>query len=115
MARAEWSRPKSDCPRSTEDVSSMFITALRGRAMTMRSKAAHIASASKPFFKCPHCSALYHIIKVEAGPESDDREITCRTCGGPLRPREGKFIFKYFLLRDAGRRQTWKRTQRTID
>jgi hypothetical protein len=80
-----------------------------GRAMAMRSKAAHSASASKPFFKCPHCSALYHIIKVEAGLESDDRQITCGTCGGPLRAREGKFVFKYFLLRHVGRRQKWKR------
>jgi hypothetical protein len=76
--------------------------------MAMRSKAALITSTSKPFYRCPHCSALYHIIKVEAGPESDDREITCRSCGGPLRASEGKFILKYFLLRKAGRRQRWK-------
>ena len=55
------------------------------------------------------CIALYHIIKVEGGSESDDRQITCRTCGGPLRGREGKFVFKYFLLRHVGRRQKWKR------
>jgi len=76
--------------------------------MAMRSKAAQITSTSNPFFRCPHCGALYHIIKVEAGPEPDDREITCRTCGGPLGVRDGKFILKYFLLRKAGRRQRWK-------
>ena len=76
--------------------------------MAITSKAAHVTSTRKPFFKCPHCSALYHIIKVEAGPESDDREITCRICGGPLRAREGKFVFKYFLLRHAGRPQKLK-------
>jgi hypothetical protein len=27
---------------------------------------------------------------------------------GPLRAREGKFVFKYFLLRHAGRGQKWK-------
>jgi hypothetical protein len=83
--------------------------------MAMRSKAANIASASKPFFKCPHCSALYHIIKVEAGPESDDRQITCRTCGGPLRAREGEFVFKYFLLRHAGRRQKSRHVAAELD
>jgi hypothetical protein len=81
--------------------------------MVLSSKAARVTTASKPFFKCPHCSALYHIIKVEAGPKSDDRETTCRTCGGPLQGQEGKFVFKYFLLlRKARRRQTWKRRER---
>jgi predicted Zn finger-like uncharacterized protein len=76
--------------------------------MAIRSKAAHIASASKPFFKCPNCSALYHIVKLEAGPESDGREITCRACG-PLRAREGKFVIKYFLLRHVSRHHKWQR------
>jgi transcription elongation factor Elf1 len=50
-------------------------------------------------FTCPNCQALYQIVKVEAGPETDSREIVCRVCGGPLAAREGKFILKYFLLR----------------
>jgi hypothetical protein len=57
------------------------------------------------FFNCPNCRALYQIIEVEAGPESDDREITCHACGGPLQGRVGKFVLKYFLLRKAGRIQ----------
>jgi hypothetical protein len=52
-------------------------------------------------FTCPRCQALYQVVKVEAGPESDNREITCRACGGPLVGREGKFVLKYFLLRKA--------------
>ena len=59
--------------------------------------------------RCPNCSALYHIVKVEAGPESIDREVTCRACGGPLPARDGKFVMKYFLLRKAGRNQKWNR------
>ena len=43
------------------------------------------------------------IVKVEAGPETDNREITCRVCGGPLTGREGKLVLKYFLLRKATR------------
>jgi ssDNA-binding Zn-finger/Zn-ribbon topoisomerase 1 len=39
--------------------------------------------------------------KIEAGPETDNREIKCRACGGPLVGREGKFVLKYFLLRKA--------------
>jgi hypothetical protein len=50
-------------------------------------------------FTCPNCQALYEVVKVEAGPETDSREIVCRACGGPLTGREGSFVLKYFLLR----------------
>jgi hypothetical protein len=50
------------------------------------------------FFRCPNCEARYHLVKVEAEPESKVRAITCRVCSGPLSPREGKFVLKYFLL-----------------
>ena len=66
------------------------------------SNAARHTATGKPFFKCPICEALYHIVKAEAGPESTDRNITRRVCGGPLPGREGKFVMKYFLLRKAG-------------
>ena len=56
---------------------------------------------------CPNCQALYQIVKVEAGPETIDREPTCRACGGPLAGRDGKFVLKYFLLRKAAR--IWRR------
>jgi hypothetical protein len=52
-------------------------------------------------FTCPNCGAFYQVVKVEAGPETDNREIACRACGGPLVGREGKFVLKYFLLRKA--------------
>jgi transcription elongation factor Elf1 len=54
-------------------------------------------------FTCPNCQALYEIVKVEAGPESDSREIVCRACGAPLTAREEKFVLKYFLLRKGVR------------
>ena len=38
---------------------------------------------------CPNCKAFYQVVKVEAGPETADSEITCRVCGGPLAGREG--------------------------
>jgi hypothetical protein len=50
-------------------------------------------------FTCPNCGAFYQIVKVEAGPETNDRELACRACGGPLAAREGKLVLKYFLLR----------------
>ena len=40
--------------------------------MAISSKAARLTAARKPFFKCPNCEALYHIVKVEAGPQSAD-------------------------------------------
>jgi hypothetical protein len=55
-------------------------------------------------FTCPNCKALYEVVKVEAGPETADREITCQVCGSPLVGREGKLVLKYFLLREAVRR-----------
>jgi hypothetical protein len=53
---------------------------------------------------CSKCKAFYEVVKVEAGPETADRETTCQVCGGPLTGREGKFVLKYFLLREAVRR-----------
>ena len=53
-------------------------------------------------FTCPNCDALYQVVKAEPGPETVDREIACRSCGGPLAGRDGKFVLKYFLLRKAG-------------
>jgi len=28
---------------------------------------------------CPHCKALYQVVKVEA-PEAEDQQISCRSC-----------------------------------
>ena len=64
-----------------------------------------VVAKGTQFFNCPNCNALYQIIKAEAGPESVDREVACRVCGGPLLGREGKFVVKYFMLRKAGRRK----------
>jgi hypothetical protein len=63
--------------------------------------------ARESAFKCPNCKALYQVVKVEAGPETADREITCQVCGSPLVGREGKFVLKYFLLREAVRRKRY--------
>ena len=35
-------------------------------------------------FNCVDCNALYHLIKVEAGPETIDRDLNCQACGAPL-------------------------------
>ena len=56
-----------------------------------------------PSFTCPNCDALYQVVKVEAGPETIDGEVACRSCGAPFAGMEGKFVLKYFLLRKAGR------------
>jgi predicted RNA-binding Zn-ribbon protein involved in translation (DUF1610 family) len=54
-------------------------------------------------FNCPNCNALYQIIKVEAGPETVDTQITCLVCGAPLPGRENGLVLKYFFLRKAAR------------
>jgi predicted Zn finger-like uncharacterized protein len=49
-------------------------------------------------FDCPHCSAQYRLVRVEAQQGLADREITCRSCGAPLQGREGRYALKYFLV-----------------
>jgi hypothetical protein len=56
-------------------------------------------------FTCPNCHAFYQVVKVEAGPETKGHEIACRVCGVPLAGREGKYVLKYFLLREGIRRK----------
>jgi hypothetical protein len=48
---------------------------------------------------CPNCNALYQVVKVEATPETNNREIACGVCGAPLAGREGEFVLKYFFMR----------------
>ncbi len=63
-------------------------------------------------FTCPNCSALYHVIKADAEPETTGREIACCVCGGPLPAHDGIFVRKYFLLRKAISNQKWQRGPR---
>jgi predicted Zn finger-like uncharacterized protein len=65
------------------------------------------------FFTCPHCDALYQIVKSEAGPESVNREVACRSCDAPMPGRDGPFVIKYFHLRNAVRRNRWKKRKRS--
>jgi predicted Zn finger-like uncharacterized protein len=67
------------------------------------------AGRPRASFTCPNCQALYDVVKVEAGPETTLREVTCLSCGGPLLAREGKFVLKYFLLREASRAEKSRR------
>jgi transposase-like protein len=69
-----------------------------------------MAVLGKPSFTCPNCNALYQLVRVEAGPESVDRQPTCRDCGAPFNGRAGKFVLKYFMLRKAGRAQGERRS-----
>jgi predicted Zn finger-like uncharacterized protein len=54
-------------------------------------------------FHCPTCEAQYKVVRVKA-PPTNDRELLCQKCGGPLRNREGKFALKYFPADGARRR-----------
>ena len=60
-------------------------------------------------FTCAHCQALYHVVKVAAGPETTEAEVTCRACGAPFAGREGTFVLKYFMLRHGARRPLRRR------
>jgi predicted Zn finger-like uncharacterized protein len=52
-------------------------------------------------FMCPNCNAEYRIVRVTADPTVADREIRCRSCGGPLQGREGNLVLKYFFAETA--------------
>jgi hypothetical protein len=67
------------------------------------------------FFTCLNCKALYQLVKVEAGPETVDRALTCLVCGVPLPSREGEFVLKYFLLRKAARGRTNNKLHQMAD
>jgi hypothetical protein len=67
------------------------------------------------FFTCLKCKALYRLVKVEAGPETVDRALTCLVCGVPLPSREGEFVLKYFLLRKAARGRTNNKLHQMAD
>jgi DNA-directed RNA polymerase subunit RPC12/RpoP len=55
------------------------------------------------FFTCSNCGALYQLVRGEAGLESVNREVACRSCDAPMPGRDGQFVLKYFHLRNASR------------
>ena len=70
-------------------------------------------AADKPSsFYCPNCNALYRVVEVEPGPETVDREITCRSCGIPLASRKGNLVLKYFLVRKPERTHRLRKSVR---
>jgi predicted Zn finger-like uncharacterized protein len=49
-------------------------------------------------FQCQNCQAQYRLVRAESGPETRDRQITCRQCGASFPSRQGNLIFKYFRV-----------------
>jgi hypothetical protein len=56
-------------------------------------------------FQCSNCEAEYKLVRVEAPPTRDDKQLVCPSCGAPLQNREAKFALKYFRLRIKARSQ----------
>jgi hypothetical protein len=56
------------------------------------------------FFTCANCGALYQVVRDEAGTETVSRKRTCRYCDTALPGRDGRYVLKYFHLRDGDRR-----------
>jgi hypothetical protein len=52
-------------------------------------------------FNCPYCNALFEIVRTKADPKTTTERATCQACAGPLPPRDGNFIVRYFFLRKA--------------
>jgi predicted Zn finger-like uncharacterized protein len=54
-------------------------------------------------FSCPHCEAVYKLVRVKTPPEPGDQPVACLHCGHVLAPRDNEFLLKYFLVgRPAG-------------
>jgi hypothetical protein len=60
-------------------------------------------SSSFRSFACLNCQAFYHVVTVEAGPETALHDVACRACGAAFPGREGSQVGKYLMLRKAGR------------
>jgi hypothetical protein len=49
--------------------------------------------------RCPHCSALYRVVRVEAvSTVIPVGKIPCLNCGGDLDTRKGSYLLKWFLV-----------------
>ena len=71
-------------------------------ALVQRKRLRGAAMVRMELFKCPDCGALYRVIKVEAGPETVDHQVSCRACGAPLDGRDRQFVPQIFPLADPG-------------
>jgi transcription elongation factor Elf1 len=47
-------------------------------------------------FNCPTCETTYKVVRTEASPFLNERQLLCLSCGAPLQNREGKYALKYF-------------------
>ena len=43
------------------------------------------------------------VVQVQGVASTFYRQIACRSCGGPLDGQKGRFILKYFLLKENRR------------
>jgi hypothetical protein len=65
-----------------------YFTTLR---ISRDNRSGAVMARPRIHFNCPHCNALYQIVRTEADPETTtEREVTCQACAGPLPPRHGQ-------------------------
>jgi hypothetical protein len=38
----------------------------------------------------------YKVLRIEAPPSFNEKQLLCLSCGAPLRNREGRYALKYF-------------------
>jgi hypothetical protein len=50
-------------------------------------------------FNCPHCDALYIVVRVRNESGDEHGPIHCRACRGAIPPTDGDDLLKYFLVR----------------
>ena len=70
---------------------------------------------SREDFVCPHCHALYKVVRVKQGAPATYPTLHCVGCGQPLPSTDGENILKYFrpLRRRQKRMPTFSRSKRS--
>ena len=74
--------------------------AIRRRKLPQPFRLGAVEESAIRAVSCPNCDASYMVVQVQAAPSTLYRQITCRSCDSPLDAQKGRYILKYFLLRE---------------
>jgi hypothetical protein len=67
------------------------------------------------FFRCENCDAFYHVVKMRAGPRARHHDLCCLKCSAAFQGHDGRFAFKYILLRQTVGPQKRRRLMNSSD
>src|SRR5262249_26168771 len=84
--------------------------------LAFNARASQIPRMTEPLstpFNCPNCRAEYRLVRLEARPDTIDRELYCIACAGRLNGCEGGLVLKYlFVDRGSKKRRALQPSRR---